>query len=46
MGLNTAAPPTCTCPAPVPQARATRKGAARSYCARCDLPIRLDFASR
>jgi hypothetical protein len=37
---------TCTCSAPAPQVRATRKGAARTHCAHCGLPIRLDFESR
>ena len=44
MGLNTVVSARCTCATPVPQVRATRKGAARSFCAKCDLPIRLDFA--
>jgi hypothetical protein len=33
----------CDCPRPVPQERAERRGAARTYCARCDreLPLRI-----
>jgi len=33
----------CDCPRPVPQERAERRGAARTYCARCErqIPIRL-----
>jgi hypothetical protein len=38
--------PTCTCAAPVPVERATRKGAASTECARCGLPIALRLASR
>ena len=38
--------PTCTCPTPLPEARATWKGAARTFCSRCDLPVQLDFAGR
>ena len=37
---------TCSCAVPVPQQQATHKGAARTHCARCGLPIRLDFAAR
>jgi len=40
------APALCTCAVPVPQVRAERKGAARTHCARCGLPIRLDFVRR
>jgi hypothetical protein len=36
----------CTCPVPVPEVRATWKGAARTFCARCNREIRLDFANR
>jgi hypothetical protein len=34
----------CDCPKPVPQERAARRGAAQTYCARCDreLPLTLD----
>jgi hypothetical protein len=32
---------TCSCVTPVPVERATRKGAARTECAKCGLPIRL-----
>jgi hypothetical protein len=33
----------CDCALPIPEERAERKGAARTYCARCDreLPARL-----
>jgi hypothetical protein len=37
---------TCTCAEPVPVVRAVRKGAARTHCQRCGLPIRLAFGSR
>jgi hypothetical protein len=33
----------CACASPSPELRAERKGAARTYCAHCGLPIRLDF---
>jgi hypothetical protein len=46
MGTSSVVSPTCTCSVPVPQVRATHKGAARTYCAKCDLPIRLDFDKR
>jgi hypothetical protein len=36
----------CTCSVPVPVARATSKGAARTYCGRCDLPVRIAFDLR
>jgi len=36
----------CTCPVPVPEVRAVWKGAARTYCARCNRELRLDFATR
>lgn len=36
----------CTCATPLPEARATWKGAARTFCARCGLPVRLDFGAR
>jgi len=39
-------PTFCACAVPVPEVRATHKGAARTHCARCGLPIRLDFATR
>ena len=31
--------PYCDCPKPIPQERAERRGAAGTYCARCDRPI-------
>jgi hypothetical protein len=37
---------TCTCAEPVPQEKAAHKGAARTHCARCDLPVPLSFKSR
>jgi hypothetical protein len=36
----------CVCVVPVPEVRAVHKGAARTHCARCGLPVRLDFAGR
>jgi hypothetical protein len=36
----------CTCPTPLPEVRAVWKGAARTYCARCNRELRLDFAAR
>jgi hypothetical protein len=33
----------CRCASPAPHVRALRKGAARTYCSACSLPIRLDF---
>ena len=36
----------CTCATPVPEVRAVWKGAARTFCARCNREIRLDFAAR
>jgi hypothetical protein len=38
-----APPTTCVCPMPVPEVRAVRKGAARTHCARCGLPVRIAF---
>jgi hypothetical protein len=37
---------TCSCATPIPEVRATWKGAARTHCSRCDLPIQLEFAVR
>lgn len=31
----------CSCPEPLPRERAVRKGAARTICERCGLPIPL-----
>ena len=33
----------CDCPAPMPEQRAERRGAARTYCTRCEreLPLRI-----
>lgn len=36
----------CGCAVPVRQVRAAHKGAARTYCARCGLPMRLAFDGR
>jgi len=36
---------TCRCAVPVPVVKAERKGAARTVCARCDRPIRIEFGS-
>jgi len=36
----------CSCSVPVPQTKAAWKGAARTYCARCGLPLRITFESR
>jgi hypothetical protein len=41
-----AAPSVCSCREPLPQVRAVRKGAARTYCARCGRPVRIDFPRR
>lgn len=37
---------TCTCPSPLATVVAARKGAARTYCARCGLPTRITFERR
>jgi hypothetical protein len=37
---------TCTCSVPQPQVKAAHKGAARTYCARCGLPMRIAFGER
>jgi hypothetical protein len=36
----------CTCVKPIPELRGARKGAGRTYCAHCGLPVRLDFGGR
>lgn len=36
---------TCSCTDPQPQVRAVRKGAARTYCARCGLPVKIAFGA-
>ncbi len=36
----------CACPVPLPQAKAAHKGAARTHCVRCGLPVRIAFESR
>jgi hypothetical protein len=45
MGSNTLTE-TCQCAVPVPVIKAERKGAARTYCARCERPVRIEFGSR
>jgi hypothetical protein len=37
---------TCSCAVPIVEVRATWKGAARTHCSRCDLPMQLEFAAR
>jgi len=44
--VTTTQPAACACAQPVPEVRATRKGAARTHCARCDRPLRLAFDAR
>jgi hypothetical protein len=34
---------TCQCRYPIAEERAERKGAARTYCARCGLPVPIAF---
>jgi hypothetical protein len=46
MGNNTVVTETCRCAVPVPVVKAERKGAARTICARCDRPVRIEFGSR
>jgi hypothetical protein len=41
-----APPTTCVCAQPVPETRALRKGAARTYCVRCGLPTTISFEGR
>jgi hypothetical protein len=36
---------TCSCEHPLPRERAERKGAARTTCERCGLPVRLRLGS-
>lgn len=36
----------CSCAVPVPYVKAARKGAAKTFCARCELPMRISFESR
>jgi hypothetical protein len=44
MGNDSAVMATCTCAVPVPTTPPGRKGAsARTQCATCGLPIRIDF---
>lgn len=47
---STAPPPTgatpadlCSCEKPAPQQQATHKGASRTICLNCNLPVRLAF---
>jgi hypothetical protein len=44
--LTDRSPNVCTCAEPVRQERAAHKGAARMYCARCNLPVPLSFERR
>jgi hypothetical protein len=37
---------TCTCSEPIPVVRADRKGAGRTECLRCGMPVRLTFGGR
>jgi hypothetical protein len=37
---------TCTCTKPVPAERATRKGAATTFCAKCGHPLALRLTAR
>jgi hypothetical protein len=39
-------PEYCDCPKPMPEERAVRRGAARTYCARCDRELPLRMAAR
>jgi hypothetical protein len=36
----------CACSVPVPHVKAAHKGAARTYCVRCGLPMRITLESR
>jgi hypothetical protein len=45
MGDNAVMTGTCQCAVPVPVVKAERKGAARTVCARCERPVRIEFAS-
>jgi hypothetical protein len=45
MPEHTVHPETCSCAKPLPVQKATRKGAARTFCARCGKPIPLRLAS-
>jgi hypothetical protein len=46
MGSHAVMSETCTCAVPIPVVKAERKGAARTVCARCDRPVRIEFGSR
>jgi hypothetical protein len=46
MGGDAVVTETCQCAAPAPVVRADRKGAARTYCARCGRPMRIELGSR
>ena len=46
MGNNAVMTETCHARSRVPVVKAERKGAARTVCARCDRPIRIEFGSR
>ena len=36
----------CECALPIPEERATHRGAARTYCVRCDRELPLKFGAR
>ncbi len=46
MGSNAVLTETCQCAVPVPVTKAVRKGAARTVCAKCGRPVRIEFGSR
>ena len=46
MGNNAVLTDICRCAVPIPVVKAERKGAARTVCARCDRPIRIECGSR
>jgi hypothetical protein len=46
MGSNAVLTATCQCAVPVPVSKAERKGAARTVCAKCGQPARIEFGSR
>jgi hypothetical protein len=46
MGNNAVMTETCQCAVSIPVVKAERKGAARTVCARCGRPTRIEFATR
>ncbi|MGZ4340443.1 MAG: hypothetical protein ACXVQ3_10335 [Gaiellaceae bacterium] len=46
MGNHAVVTEICQCAVPVPVVKAEWKGAARTVCARCERPIRIEFGSR